>query len=83
MESRKNQIIDLEGNSSFIILEHAIYKSENYYLGARLSEDKKDITDDMTYIHEIVKEDGIYFETVTDFELIKKLTKYMEASSTN
>ncbi|MDD2392169.1 MAG: hypothetical protein PHU94_04470 [Bacilli bacterium] len=78
MESKKNQIIDLEGSSSYIILEHAIYKGENYYLGARLSEDKKEITDDMTYIHEINKEDGVYFETVTDFDLIKKLTKYMD-----
>lgn len=77
MESKKNQIISLDGGLSYIILEHAVYKNENYYLCQLLTEDKKDLTENFVFIHELINDGESSFESVKDGNLIAKLAKYM------
>lgn len=74
MKSEKNKIIELENGLSFIILEHAVYKNENYFFVAVM--DGEDVTDEVTYLHEINENGELSYELVQDEKLLTKLVEY-------
>lgn len=78
MENRINQIMTLTNGRKYIILRQAIYKGENYFVAARLSEDEKKITEDYVTVHEVVKDDKKFVELVKDPQLLSLIMKHLD-----
>lgn len=78
MENKINKIMTLENGRNFIILRQAIYKGENYFVAARLSDDEKKITEDYVTVHEFIKDDKTFVEVVKDPELLALIMKHLE-----
>ena len=82
MKNRINQIIYLDDNSSYIILDQVIYKGKNYYLVCKI-DDNKELTDVFTILEENIDNDNITIETIKDSNLLKKLIEYFNKRSIN
>lgn len=78
MENRINQIMTLKNGRKYIILRQAIYKGENYFVAAKLSDDEKKITEDYVTVHEFVKDDKKFVEVVTDPQLLALIMKHLD-----
>lgn len=57
MENRINHIITLDNGKKYFILKQAIYKGDNFFVAAEVTEDEEDITNTFLILHER-KEDG-------------------------
>ena len=57
MENRINHIIKLNNGKKYFILKQAIYKGDNFFVVAEVTDDEEDITNTFLILHE-TKEDG-------------------------
>jgi len=75
MENRINQIIELENGKKLIITKQAIYRDENYFIAAKISDDEKEVYEEFHLFHEFDKNGITHIETVTDAKLADLLMK--------
>lgn len=78
MEMKVNKVMKLENGENYIILKHAIYKDENYYIAAKLDKDKNPLSNELKFFHQLVFNDKLKVEEVNNIELIKFLYSYMQ-----
>lgn len=64
MENRINKIVELGNGKKYFILKQAIYKGENYFIVAKVTEDGEDLEEKFAILHE-TKENG---DTFIEFE---------------
>ena len=64
MENRINKIVELGNGKKYFILKQAIYKGENYFVVAKVTEDGEDLEEKFAILHE-TKENG---DTFIEFE---------------
>ena len=71
MENRINKIIVLDNGKKYIVLRQAVYREENYYAAAEVTEDEEDVTDVFAVLHEFDKDEDKLIEIVTDPKILK------------
>lgn len=73
MVNHIHEKMTLEDGRKYIVIKQAVYKKDNYYVAARLSENEEDIIDEYKVFHEIIIEGENRVEEVADntiFQLI-------------
>ena len=71
MENKINKIIVLDNGKKYIVLRQAVYKEENYYAAAEVTDDEEDVTDVFAVLHEFAQNGDKLIEIVTDPKLLK------------
>ena len=74
MENLTNQILDLENGKQFFVLRQAVYKGVTYFLGAEVTSDGEDFTNEFAFL-EKVDGDELLIKKVTDPKIIEVLAK--------
>ena len=77
MENRINSIFELVDGSKYVVINQAIYKDNNFYLLAKISDDEKDLTGEVAIAAEKMEDGVIGIELVKDVKLLELLTKYL------
>ena len=77
MDNRINSVIEIANGEKYVVVNQAIYKNQNYLLLARISDDEKDILDEVKIACEILKDGVLGLEIVKDPKLVELLTKYL------
>lgn len=78
MEMKVNKVMKLENGENYVILKHAIYKEENYYIAAKLDKNNNPLHDELKFYHQLLFNDKLKVEEVNNIELIKYLYSYMQ-----
>ncbi len=74
MENITNQILDLENGKKYFVLRQAVYKGVTYFLGAELTPDEEDFTNNFVFL-ERVGDGDLMIKKVTDQAVIDVLAK--------
>ena len=74
MENLTNQILDLENGKKYFVLRQAVYKGVTYFLGAEVTEDEEDFTNNFVFL-EKVGDEGLNVKVVKDENVISVLAK--------
>lgn len=77
MENRINQMIHLENGMDYAVVKQAIYNKENYFVAVQVTEDKKNITDDIVVLHETKENGETFVQQVTDEPTLTILMKHI------
>lgn len=78
MKSRINQIITLDDNSKYLILDQGIYLNKNYFLVSKLSDTLDDLTNHFSVFEETKENNKIKIKSVLNKDLLEKLFVYFE-----
>lgn len=78
MKSRINQIITLDDNSKYLILDQGIYLNKNYFLVSKLSDTLDDLTNHFSVFEETKENNQIKIKSVLNKDLLEKLFVYFE-----
>ena len=76
MENRINNILELDNNEKYVVLNQAVYQDRNYYLLAKVSDDEKDATGEIKICEEVMQDGILAVRLVNDSKLIELLAKY-------
>ncbi|MBR4177766.1 MAG: hypothetical protein IKR57_00265 [Bacilli bacterium] len=74
MENLTNQVLRLEDNTRYFVLRQAVYKGKTYFLGAELTPDGEDFTNQFVFLEKVDGEE-LEVQVVTDKEIIEVLAK--------
>ena len=77
MENRINKVMELENGKKYIVLKQAVYKNNNYFVSARLTDDEKDILEEYVIFEEVEYNGKKSVQKVTDSNLFKLIVKYV------
>lgn len=69
-----NDIISLEGNERYIILEKLYYDQDSYLFAVKLNENNEYTIEEFKFFHEVNEQNDIYVEEVLDKNINIKLT---------
>lgn len=83
MENRTNQIIELGDGTKYIIVRHLVYQDESYYISNRITDDEKDLLEEVMIMHEVKKDGKVFVEKVVDPELLQVLINNAEIEGLN
>ena len=83
MENRTNQIIELGDGTKYIIIRHLVFKDESYYISNRITDDEKDLLEEVMIMHEVKKDGKLFIEKVTDPELLKVIINNAQIDGLN
>ena len=78
MENLINDIIVLENDEKYIVLNQAIYMNNNYYFVAKVTDDEEDVLDEFKFLEETQRDGEKYVSLVKDEKMIDLLAKYFE-----
>lgn len=78
MENLIYNIVELEGNKKYMVINQAVYKGTNYYLANKLADNGEDLTDEFKIFQEAKLNGEKAFEIVTDIDMINLLAKYFK-----
>jgi len=76
MENRINQVMELANGKKYVVMKQAIYKDNNYYVSALLTDDEEDIIEEFVIFQEI----GNGVKQVKDANLIELICKHVGLS---
>ena len=74
MENITNQILDLENGKKYFVLRQAVYKGVTYFLGAELTPDEEDFTNEFVFLERVAGEE-LMVKKVKDKSVIEVLAK--------
>ena len=83
MENRTNQIIELGDGTKYIIIRHLVFKDESYYISNRITDDEKDLLEEVMIMHEVKKDGKLFIEKVTDPELLQVIINNAQIDGLN
>jgi len=83
MENRTNQIIELGDGTKYIIVRHLVYQDESYYISNRITDDEKDLLEEVMIMHEVKKDGKVFVEKVVDPEILQVLINNAEIEGLN
>ena len=72
MENITNQILELDDGSKYFVLRQAVYKGVTYFLGAEVTPDEEDFTNEFVFLERVGDED-LMVRKVTDPAIIEIL----------
>jgi ketosteroid isomerase-like protein len=75
MENITNQVLDLANGKKYFVLRQAVYKGVTYFLGAELTPDEEDFTNNFAFLERIDDGDDLKIKKVTDKAIIDILAK--------
>jgi len=78
MENRINKVMTLKNGKKYVILNQAVYKSNNYFLVVGLLDDESDLTDEFRIIEEVNKDGKCFIKDVKDQKMVTLLAKYLQ-----
>lgn len=78
MVNRINSIFELEDNKKYVVLNQAIYQGKNFYLLARISDDEKDILNEIRVCEEELRDGVLGIKAIKDPKLLDLLLKYLK-----
>lgn len=78
MENNINNILTLENDEKYIVVNQAIYQGRNYYLVAKVTDDEEDVLDEFKLLEETNIGEEKAVSLVTDEKTIELLTKYFK-----
>ena len=74
MENLTNQVLDLSNGKKYFVLRQAVYKGVTYFLGAELTENEEDFTNEFAFLQRVEGEQ-LMIKKVTDPTIIEVLAK--------
>jgi len=74
MDNITNQILELDNGKKYFVLRQAVYKGVSYFLGAEVTPDEEDFTNNFIFL-ERVGEGDLTVKKVTDPSIIEVLSK--------
>ena len=74
MDNITNQVLDLENGKKYFVLRQAVYKGVSYFLGAEVTPDEEDFTNNFIFL-ERVGDGDLMVKKVTDQSIIEVLSK--------
>ena len=77
MENRINQVMELENGKKYVVVKQAIYKSHNYFVTARLTDDENDILEEYVIFEEVDYNGKKSVQKVTDGNVFNMIVKYV------
>ena len=83
MENRTNQIIELGDGTKYIIIRHLVFKDESYFISNRITDDEKDLLEEVMIMHEVKKDGKLFIEKVTDPELLQVIINNAQIDGLN
>lgn len=81
MENLIYNIIELEGNNKYLIINQASYRGDTYYLANKTDEKEEELSDNFVIFKNILNQGKRAFEVVTDEGLLDVLIKYFSPSN--
>lgn len=75
MENLTNQILKLSDNHRYFVLRQATYKGSTYYLGAEVTGDGEDFTNEFVFLEHINNNGVNSVKKVTNPEILEVLAK--------
>lgn len=78
MDNIINNIIELDNNEKYLVLNQAIYQNKNYFLVVKVTDNEEDVLDDFKLLEEIQEDGERKVVIVTDEKTIDLLTKYLK-----
>lgn len=77
MENRINKIVKLENGKKYYILKQAIYKDENYFVVAKVTDDGEDLEDKFAILHETKENDKTFIQFEKDPKIIQIILSHL------
>ena len=77
MENRINQIVELADGNKYIVMKQAVYRNENYYVVAKVTDDETDVLEEFDVLKQVIYNDQPCMIKVTDPSLIKLVSQYV------
>lgn len=75
MENLTNQVLTLANGKNYLVLRQAAYKGIVYYLGAEVTPDGEDFTNEFIFFERVEREGKFNVKRVTDTEVLTVLAK--------
>ena len=75
MENITNQVLKLSNGLSYFVLRQATYRGVTYFLGAQVSEDGEDFTNEFVFLENVGEDGKIAVKKVTDSKILDVLAK--------
>ena len=75
MNNLTNQVLKLADGKMYFVLRQATYKGATYFLGAEVTADQEDFTNNFAFLEQIVVDGVMYTKEVDDPEVIEVLAK--------
>lgn len=75
MENLTNQVLKLKSGTRYFVLRQAAYKGNTYYLGAELTENEEDFTNNFAFLERVEKEGKFFVKEVKDKSVLEVLAK--------
>ena len=77
MENLTNQVLRLDDGSRYFVLRQAVFRGVTYFLGAELTPDGEDFTNNFVFLEKIDDDadGGFSVQAVTDQEVLEALGK--------
>lgn len=79
MGLKTNTIITLENNEKYVVLNETMYGGSKYFLVMGVDDKLEVVPNKVKIIEEILEENDVYVDTVTDSNLIVILTRLLKA----
>jgi len=67
----------LANGKNYVVVKQAVYKNENYYAVVAIDNDMETLLEEYNILHEINNDNQICVEKVTDPEVFKLVSKYL------
>ncbi len=75
MENLTNQILELKNGKNYYIVRQAVYKKVTYYLGAELTADNEDFTNNFLFFERIDEDGKFLVKQVKDPKILEVLAR--------
>ena len=78
MENLINNILTLDNDEKYMVLNQAVYQNKNYFFVVRVSDDEEDVLDEFKLLEETEINGQKALQLVKDENIIDLLTKYFQ-----
>ncbi len=75
MENLTNQVLTLANGKNYLVLRQAAYRGNVYYLGAEVTPDGQDFTNEFLFFERVERDGKFNVKRVTDTEVLNVLGK--------
>lgn len=77
MENKINKVITLANGDKYFILKQAIYKGENYFIVAEVTEDEEDLKEKFNILHETTENGETFIEFEEDPKVVQIILSHL------
>ena len=78
MENLINNILILDNDEKYMVLNQAVYQNKNYFFVVKVTENEEDLLDEFKLLEEVNIDGQNLLQLVTDEKTIDLLTKYFQ-----